>query len=560
MHLGNATFPTLGRQFSSSLISRESQLGSIGPLSPNTLIVLVGVYVALFANNGLFSSAFNIYKGNAEEILFAISLLPLIAAVFIVILAALCHRAAAKPVLIAFLLLSSVIAYFTNRFGVVVDDNMLVNVLETDTGEAGDLLTPALVLYVLILGVVPSLFVYLTELKLPCFRAAVTSRIKLVFASVATIVAVFFLFSGHYISMFREHKEIWDRANPIHAVYSAGKLVHDSVKLASLQHLVVGAQAKVPEWDTHRELVVMVVGETARADHLSLNGYARETNPRLKSERVINFPDFWSCGTSTAQSVPCMFSHYSRADFDLEKANAADNALDILKRAGVSILWRDNNSGSKHVADRVEYEAYFTNETNPVCDVECRDEGMLGGLQEHIDRHPDGDILIVLHQMGNHGPAYYKRYPPAFEKFTPVCKTNDLGSCSKEEIVNAYDNAILYTDFFLSKVIELLERNDDGFETAMLYVSDHGESLGEHGLYLHGLPYFLAPDAQKHVPFVMWFGHNFDPLSLSSIQAKRIEQLSHDNIFSTLLGLFELQTAAYDPNMDILDHSNPAHF
>jgi lipid A ethanolaminephosphotransferase len=536
------------------------RIGSIGPLSPNTLIVLVGVYVALFANNGLFSSAFNIYKGNAEEILFAISLLPLIAAVFIVILAALCHRAAAKPVLIAFLLLSSVIAYFTNRFGVVVDDNMLVNVLETDTGEAGDLLTPALVLYVLILGVVPSLFVYLTELKLPCFRAAVTSRIKLVFASVATIVAVFFLFSGHYISMFREHKEIWDRANPIHAVYSAGKLVHDSVKLASLQHLVVGAQAKVPEWDTHRELVVMVVGETARADHFSLNGYARETNPRLKSERVINFPDFWSCGTSTAQSVPCMFSHYSRADFDLEKANAADNALDILKRAGVSILWRDNNSGSKHVADRVEYEAYFTNETNPVCDVECRDEGMLGGLQEHIDRHPDGDILIVLHQMGNHGPAYYKRYPPAFEKFTPVCKTNDLGSCSKEEIVNAYDNAILYTDFFLSKVIELLERNDDGFETAMLYVSDHGESLGEHGLYLHGLPYFLAPDAQKHVPFVMWFGHNFDPLSLSSIQAKRIEQLSHDNIFSTLLGLFELQTAAYDPNMDILDHSNPAHF
>ena len=230
-----------------------------------------------------------------------------------------------------------------------------------------------------------------------------------------------------------------------------------------------------------------------------------------------------------------------------------------MKRAGVSILWRDNNSSSKHVADRVEYEVYLTNKTNPVCDVECRDEGMLSGLQDYIDRHPLGDILIVLHQMGNHGPAYYKRYPPAFEKFTPVCKTNDLGACSREEIVNAYDNAILYTDFFLSKVVELLKQNDDRFETAMLYVSDHGESLGENGLYLHGLPYFLAPDAQKHVPFVMWFGHNFDPQSLSSIQAKRIEQLSHDNIFSTLLGLFELQTAAYNPNMDILDHSNPAH-
>jgi lipid A ethanolaminephosphotransferase len=531
-----------------------------GPFSTNTLIVMVAVYVALFANTALFNSAFNNYKGGAEEILFAISLLPFIAAVFIVILAALCHRAAAKPVLITFLLLSSVIAYFMNRYGGVVDDDMLVNALETDTGEASDLLSFAFALYVLILGVVPSLFVYRAELNVPRLKAALISRLKLVFASMAMMVAVFFLFSGHYISMFREHKEIWYRANPIHAVYSAGKLVHDSVKFASLPHLVVGAHAKVPEWDTHRELVIMVVGETARADHFSLNGYARKTNPRLQNEAVINFPDFWSCGTSTAQSLPCIFSHYSRAEFDPEKANAADNALDILKRAGVSILWRDNNSSSKHVADRVEYQVYLTNKTNPVCDVECRDEGMLSGLQDYIDRHPVGDVLIVLHQMGNHGPAYYKRYPSAFEKFTPVCKTNDLGACSKEEIVNAYDNAILYTDFFLSKVIELLKQNDDKFETAMLYVSDHGESLGENGLYLHGLPYFLAPDAQKHVPFVMWFGRNFDPQSLSSIQAKRIEQLSHDNIFSTLLGLFELQTAAYNPNMDVLDHSNPAHF
>ena len=170
-----------------------------------------------------------------------------------------------------------------------------------------------------------------------------------------------------------------------------------------------------------------------------------------------------------------------------------------------------------------------------------------------------GDVLIVLHQMGNHGPAYYKRYPASFERFTSVCKTNDLGACSREEIVNAYDNAVLYRDFFLSKVIELLKRNDAEFETAMLYVSDHGELLGD-GLYLHGLPYFLAPEAQKHVPFVMWFGRNFDPQSLSSIQTKRLEQLSHDNVFSTLLGLFEIQTADFDPKMDILDHSNPAHF
>lgn len=521
---------------------------------------MVAAYVALFANTALFNSAFNVYNGGAEEILFAGSLLPFIMAIFVITLSALCHRAAVKPVLIVFLLLSSVIAYFMNQYGIVVDDDMLINVLETDTGEARDLFSLTLVLYVLTLGVVPSLLIYKAKLNRPDFKAALVSRLKLVSTSAAIIVAVFFSFSAHYTAMFREHRDIWYRVNPIQAVYAAGSLVHESVKAASLPHLIVGANAKVPEWDTHRELVVMVVGETARADHFSLNGYERQTNPRLQKEKLINFPDFWSCGTSTAQSVPCMFSHYSRAEFDIEKANAADNALDILKRAGVSILWRDNNSSSKHVADRVEFEVYTNNKTNLVCDVECRDEGMLRGLQDYIDRHSTGDVLIVLHQMGNHGPAYYKRYPPAFEKFTPVCKTNDLGACSKEEIVNAYDNAILYTDFFLSKVIELLKQNDDEFETAMLYVSDHGESLGENGLYLHGLPYFLAPDAQKHVPFVMWFGRNFDPQSLSSIQAKRLEQLSHDNIFSTLLGLFELQTVAYDPNMDILDHSNPAHF
>ena len=117
---------------------------AIGPLSSNSLIVAVAVFVALFANAAFVTSAFNVYKNSAEEILFASSLLPFITAIFVVILSALCHRAAVKPVLIAFLLLSSVIAYFMNRYGVVINDDMLVNVLETDTREARDLLSFAL--------------------------------------------------------------------------------------------------------------------------------------------------------------------------------------------------------------------------------------------------------------------------------------------------------------------------------------------------------------------------------------------------------------------------------
>jgi lipid A ethanolaminephosphotransferase len=245
-----------------------------------------------------------------------------------------------------------------------------------------------------------------------------------------------------------------------------------------------------------------------------------------------------------------MFSNLTRNGYSESKAESTYNILDVLNIAGVNILWRDNNSNSKGVADRVTYEDYKTPENNTICDDECRDEGMLVGLQEYIDSKETGDILIILHQMGNHGPAYYKRYPKAFEYFTPVCKTNQLENCTSEEINNAYDNAILYTDYFLSKVINLLKQNKE-FETAMFYISDHGESLGENNLYLHGLPYFMAPDAQTHVPAIMWLGENFK-IDRDTLKKTATKEYSQDNIFHTLLGLFEVETGLYDSNMDII--------
>ena len=171
--------------------------------------------------------------------------------------------------------------------------------------------------------------------------------------------------------------------------------------------------------DDQKELVIVVVGETARADHFALNGYPRPTNPRLAGEsQLISFNNVSSCGTSTAISVPCMFAFNDRRSFDVDESRYLENALDVIARAGVDVLWRDNNSSSKGVADRVEYQDYKSRELNPVCDEECRDIGMLQGLQAYIDSRPK-DVLIVLHQMGSHGPAYYKRYPPEFEKFTP---------------------------------------------------------------------------------------------------------------------------------------------
>jgi lipid A ethanolaminephosphotransferase len=526
-------------------------------VSSAVLILAVAAFVAVFSNAAFFASVVNVYGVSAKSTPFIVSLFCFITSLFVLILSAFCHRALVKPMLIVFLLLSSVIAYFSKTYGTIFDYRMIGNILETNTGEARDLFGVALLLYVALLGVLPSSVVYFVPLRRPHWKVETISRLKLIGSSAATLAAIQIGFGGHYAALIREHSEVLAKVNPSYALFSAAKLaVRSAPATAHRPHIVVGPDAKTPPADHSRELVIMVVGETARADHWSLNGYSQITNPRLAREEVINFPNFWACGTSTSVSVPCMFSRLGRAGLEAGKARTEDNALDILRRAGVSILWRDNNSDSKGVAVRGVYEDFKTSLMNPVCDeVECRDEGLLHGLQQHIDAQK-GDILIVLHQMGDHGPSYYKRYPKAFEHFTPVCRTNDLGSCTSEEINNAYDNAILYTDYLLSKVIDLLKTNDHRFETAMLYVSDHGESLGEYGVYLHGMPYVLAPDAQKHVPAVMWIGkHMKHDLKLDGMEERRMRRWSHDSIFSTLLGMFEIETAAYDPSKDLFEHA-----
>jgi lipid A ethanolaminephosphotransferase len=343
-------------------------------------------------------------------------------------------------------------------------------------------------------------------------------------------------------------------------MYSIGNYINKSINSGPIVLKEVGKDAKVTkienEHEEKTELIIMVVGEAARANRFSLNGYEKETNPLLKQEEIYNFPNMYSCGTSTAESVPCMFSIFDKTDYDYKKGISTENIIDVLKHTkDIEILWRDNNSDSKGVALRVDFEDYRTSEKNTICDNgECRDEGMLVGLEEYIKKNKGKDILIVLHQMGNHGPAYYKRYPKEFEKFTPVCKTNQLENCTQEEVSNGYDNAILYTDYFLSKVINFLKPYSNDYETAMLYMSDHGESLGENGLYLHGLPYFMAPDEQKHIGSLMWFGEGSikDDIDTQKLTTYKDNQFSHDNLFHTLLGLFEVETDVYKKDMDIL--------
>jgi len=524
--------------------------------SSTSLIIFVAGLIACFANYTFFKKASEVYSFSSfGSGLFLFSLFIIIMNVIILLFNLVRSKYTTKFFLISALFLSSLTSYFIDTYNVVMDESMILNVLSTDLHEALDLFSFKLLLYFLLLGVFPSLLVLKTKLNYTSFKSEMISKLKNILASTSIILLTLFSFSKFYASFFREHKPLRYYTNPMYFIYSVGKYSGHNLKHKNLVIKPLGRDSKIVADDRGRELIIFVVGETARADRFSLNGYARETNPLLKKEEVISFSNMYSCGTSTATSVPCMFSQLNRENYSDEKAKSTENLLDVLSHTKkVNILWRDNNSNSHGVANRVTYEDFKNAPINTICDVECRDEGMLVGLQDYINKQKSGDIVIVLHQMGNHGPAYYKRYPANFEKFTPVCKTNQLEKCSNEEIGNVYDNAILYTDYFLAKVISLLKANSKDYETAMLYISDHGESLGENGVYLHGFPYFMAPEEQKKVAAVVWFGESMkEDIDIPLLKKKAHDKYSHDNIFHTMLGLMEVKTSVYDKGMDILN-------
>lgn len=525
----------------------------IRKLTGTRLVLVTAMFLALFDNLAFFGNVLKVYPPVVGNLAFLLSLAVVLPAVTCLFLLLLCFRPIIKPVLISFLLLSSVTGYFMDTYNTIIDVGMVQSALQTGFRETLDLFSWQLLAYLFFLGILPSVAVFRARLEYGDFRTELPNRLKMGGVVLLLLVLPVLGLSKYYASFFREHKELRYYANPLTVVYSAGKYLGRTYGGGPEKVKAIGEDAAIPPTDLDRELIILVVGEAARADHFSLNGYPRETNPLLAREDIVNFSDMHSCGTSTAVSVPCMFSIFGREGYTDAKGRTTQNVLDVLSRAGVTILWRDNNSDSKGVALRVKYEDYQDPKVNPVCDVECRDEGMLVGLQEYVDSQKKGDILIVLHQMGNHGPAYYKRYPAAFERFTPVCRSNQLETCSNEEIGNAYDNAILYTDYFLSKVIELLKRNDPAFETTMFYLSDHGESLGENGLYLHGLPYFMAPDTQTHVGAVMWFGRNIK-VDRQAVRTEAARTVTQDNLFHTLLGIMEVDTDVYDRSKDIVNY------
>ncbi|MEJ6552355.1 phosphoethanolamine--lipid A transferase [Psychrobacter pacificensis] len=520
------------------------------------LIIIVALYLVATANIGFFEQVLDVYPFS-KNVGFILSITGLLFGLMWLVLQLLCYRPIAKPILIALLITAAICGYFTDAYGTIFDSNMLINSLETDQAEAMGLFAPSMVIQVLLLGVLPAFIISKIRLKRFTWQRSILQKTATLILSIAVIAACLLPFGDQYASFFRQHKEVRSYANPITPIYSTIKLGENYVN--ELGHPdtftlhATDAKRVAPTSSTTNssaakpKLMVFVVGETARADHFGLNGYTRNTTPLLsKQSNLYSFKDAVSCGTSTAYSVPCMFSYANRENYDIDTAKYNENVLDTLSKQGVNVVWRDNNSSSKGVADRVTFEDYKTADTNPNCDVECRDIGMLDGFDKLVKsgsspKETPKDTLILLHQMGNHGPAYYQRYPKEFETYKPVCMTNELSKCDTQSVINGYDNAILYTDYFLNNVIDTLKTYEQDYDVVMVYMSDHGESLGENNIYLHGLPYKFAPDTQKHVPAVIWSpnSNNIDADSLSNMSSQPV---SHDFITPTLLSFFGITT------------------
>jgi lipid A ethanolaminephosphotransferase len=519
------------------------------------LMLVVVAVATLFAiyNQTFWGLWAEVFEGNYPSgVMFAAAFFSLCCA----LLGGLAFRSVLRPLIAGLFVVSAVTSYYMDELGVVIDREMIQNVVSTTWTEGKHLVTAPFVFWIAIAGIVPALVV----LAVPLSRRMLWRTLwqNALFSTLCVIGFVGLLLSDmkDYASILRNRGDLKASFQPLAPVVESVRFVAMLSRSRTLPFVAIGLDAvrkKVGNVSDLPTVTVVVVGETARAQNFSLGGYGRDTNPRLAEEDILYFENVSSCGTSTAVSLPCMFSRYGRRDYSHELGVSHENVLDVIQRSGMRVEWIENNTGDKRVAARVGYRQVTYAEDPEFCgEGECID-GILVKEVAKLLPEIDQDTVLVLHQIGSHGPSYYLRYPEAFERFKPACRTANFSACTQEEVVNAYDNTILYTDKVLQDLIALLSAQDD-LATAMLYVSDHGESLGENGLYLHGTPYFMAPDEQTKVPMLFWQSQAFAEsvgIDDGCLKSKASAAYSHDHLFHSLLGLTAVETAERNPELDI---------
>lgn len=464
-----------------------------------------------------------------------------------------------KPFFIVLTLLSSVVCYAAYKYNILFDTGMIQNIFETNSSEAKTYLNIYSICSFVLLGILPSFYIYKADIQYKPFLKEILHKAAFMVVMVAMIGLIAIGYYQNYASFGRNNSILRKYIVPTYFVSSAVKYVNTKYLTKPLPYTQLGTDAIISTSSEKPELMVMVVGETSRSMNYHYFGYDRQTNPYTSQEKdIFAFKDFTSCGTATAVSLPCMFSKLDRQNYNERQANSQDNLLDVISHAGIGVNWMDNDSGCKGVCKRVKHITYNGNENTKLCDGEfCYDQILVNQLKTELTQlDKNKNTVIVLHIIGSHGPTYFRRYPKNKRPFLPDCQRSDIENCTHNELINTYDNTVAYTDYILSQVINLLKKEESNFNTSMVYLSDHGESLGENGMYLHGAPYMFAPKEQTHVPFLLWLSPGkteANKLNSSCIKKQAdAGGFSQDNLFDTVLGLLNISTTAYDAKNDML--------
>lgn len=440
------------------------------------------------------------------------------------------HQIFGKTLLVLTFIINAIALYFVNTYSVIIDESMIGNVFNTNYEESSSYFSLGFVLYVLLLGVLPSVYIIKARVE----TTTVKRFFKTIGLALGFLLIMAFVNAMNWLWIDKNSKKLGGLAMPwSYSVNTALYFKHQKEKNRKeilLPNATIG--------DNEKSIVVLVIGESARSQNFSLYGYKKDTNPLLSAtENVRHFPAT-SCATYTTAGVKCILEHENTDDLYEILPN-------YLYRNDVEVIWRTTNWGEPplHIKNFMNKEALTKN-----CEGEdCGYDGvLLKGLKEQIAASPKNKILVVLHTSTSHGPTYSKKYPKAFEKFSPVCNSVEVAQCTSEELINAYDNTIVYTDYLLHRVIEDLKHLPE-YKSTMLYVSDHGESLGEKNLYMHGLPMSLAPKEQYEIPFIVWTSDN------ANKKLKDNKQLSQNHVFHSVLNFLNIKSPIYKEEMNIFE-------
>ncbi|MFT3933709.1 MAG: phosphoethanolamine--lipid A transferase EptA [Chitinophagaceae bacterium] len=494
-------------------------------------VLVISALNFLFFHYPFFKFVFNNvdYKSlNGINIIITLMILMVVVNAFVYFLIFFLSRVVGKFLAVLFFIGNAIALYFVNTYHVIIDETMIGNVLNTDYKEATSFFSFKLILYIIVFGILPSIYIIRAKIiNVTLKRFLITFSVTLLL-----IATVAFINARNWLWIDKNSKTLGGLAMPwCYSVNISLFYVHKHQENKK-EILLPDATIK----NNEKKVVVLVIGESSRSQNYSLYGYEKNTNPFLsKTPNLFHF-NATSCATYTTAGVKCILEHTHTDDLYEILPN-------YLNRNGVDVVWRTSNWGEPPIHIK-NYQTEDTLKKKCKGDGCNYDEILLTDLKEQITSSTKDKVLIVLHTSTSHGPTYSKKYPPSFETFKPVCNSVELAKCSHDELINAYDNTIVYTDYILHNVIEDLKQLKD-YKSTMIFVSDHGESLGEKNLYMHGLPVSLAPKEQYEIPFIVWLSDN------SARQLKPNTTLSQNNVFHSVLNFLDVQSPVYNEGLNI---------